>query len=109
MPSAEMVLGDVACVFSTEKHSSYTSYAGKEEGIKGIFLPISSIRVVVGTTSEGAPAVDGDVLNLGMVRVSRDYFVASRADDHTQELLDQLGTDARLLSEDDVKDIVRGD
>ncbi|MEP7148154.1 MAG: DUF4238 domain-containing protein [Acidobacteriota bacterium] len=104
-----LVLGDVACLFTSEKKPDYHTYAAKDEGITGIFLPISSDRLLVGTSASTPPIINVEEFNLAMTRKSRDYFVSSENSEQMINLQREIGSDSSLLSSDELREIALSD
>ncbi len=104
------ILGDVACLFTTQKHHGYKTYGATEDGITGIYMPISSQKLIVGVPpGQKCPQIDAQNFNLGIAKKSRDFFIARLKSDETVALVDELGTDAALLSDEELTAIVTAD
>ena len=102
-----LILGDVGCLFEVTGKKKFISLSGKEDELKNIYLPISSDTLVVGTVSTTSPQVDFKTLNENVAKSSRDFFVCRESSPEMHKLLGVLGTEAEILSEDEIEQLVR--
>ncbi len=102
-----MVLGDVGCLFEVAGKKKFISSSGKEDDLQNIYLPISKDTLVVGAASDLVPQIDLQGLNENFVKSSREFFVAHESSPEMQELFLVLGTEAEILSKDDIAELLR--
>ncbi len=85
-----LVLGDVGCLFKISGNK-YKSLDNKRDKIKEIFLPISSSKMLVGTSSNQKPKIDFNHFMTIYVEHSREYFICSKSSQKMKSLLFSLG------------------
>jgi hypothetical protein len=105
--SEPLILGDVGCLFEVEGKKKFISLSGKEDVLKNIFLPISADTLVVGTVSAAMPRIDFKSINENFAKYSRDFFVSRESSSEMLKLLAILGTEAEILSKDEIEQLVR--
>ncbi|MBU2516733.1 MAG: DUF4238 domain-containing protein [Proteobacteria bacterium] len=102
-----LILGDVGIIWEVSDNRKFVSITFKADTINNIFLPISSNKMLVGTTLPQAPGVNVTAINLQVARMSREYFVASAKSQNMAELVRQIGQKSELLSEKEARELVR--
>lgn len=100
-----LILGDVGCLFEVAGPKQYMTITGKNDELKAVYLPISSDRLIVGTTSPTTPLIYFDEINRAFAEHSRDYFICYEDSQEGRELQKLLGTKAQVLTDDDIKEI----
>jgi hypothetical protein len=104
--SIPLVLADVGCLFVVDGYTKWISLAGKDEIIRFAFLPISTTKLVVGSLDDCPNVLDFAHINSQMLSRSRDFFVTGIKNEYTETLYDLLGTDAQLLTDEEIQRIV---
>jgi len=99
-----LVLGDVGCLFQVAGSKKFKSLNDKEDELVSVYLPISSKKLVVGAPSRLMPSVVSAIVNENSVRTSREFFVGETSE--RLDLLDILGTESAILSEEEIKQIL---
>lgn len=102
-----LILGDVGCLFEVESKKRFVSLTGKKDDLKSIYLPISSDILIFGTTSTTMPEVNFKVVNENSAKISRDFFVCREYSTEMQKLQTVLGTEAEILSKDEIEQLIR--
>jgi hypothetical protein len=100
-----LILGDVGCLFEIPGNR-YKSLDNREDEIKNIFLPISSNKILVGTSSNHKPKINFKHLRRFYAEHSREYFVCSKSSKEMQELSSSLGKKAKMLTEEEMEQII---
>lgn len=101
-----LILGDVGCLFELEGYSALKSLGGTEDKIKKVYLPISSDRMVVGTTKSELPQIDFTAINEAIAKCSRDYFVCSMSSPDMAHLASLLGEESQMFSQEEMEKVV---
>ena len=71
-----------------------------------MFLPISTNQVLVRTTNSEQPAIDHQKLNKDIAKCSFEQFIASEHSEQLVELIDLIGMDSGLVSEEEIQAFV---
>lgn len=103
-----LILADVACLFVVDGYTKWISLAGKDEVIRFAYLPISSTKLVIGSLDTCPDDIDFEHINSQMVTRSRDFFVSGVRNDAAETLYGLLGSDCKLLTDEEVQKIVEG-
>jgi hypothetical protein len=99
-----LILGDSVCVFEGDGQRPFRPIDDETSRTKAIFLPISSDRVLVGTTDK-APSIDAAVLRDACARCSLEFFVS--AEPVTESTLHHsIGSWAGILSVDETRSLL---
>ncbi len=101
-----LVLGDVGCLFKISGNK-YKSLDDKKDKIKNIFLPISSSKMLVGTSSNQKPKIDFNHFTTIYVEHSREYFICSKSSQKMKSLLFSLGKKAGIFTNEEMKKMTR--
>lgn len=102
-----LILADVGCLFEVNDKRRFVSMAGNDDQIVNVYLPISSDVLVVGTNDPNAPLIAISELNSAFASASRDYFVSAEDSPDRKQLQALLGSDAEIISDEDLEEIVR--
>ncbi len=102
-----LILGDVGCLFEIEGEKKFISLSGKEDVLKGVFLPISSDSLVVGTPLAIMPQIDFRAIKENTVKNSREFFVCSEVSTEMQRLHSVLGLEAEIFRKDEIQQLVK--
>jgi Protein of unknown function (DUF4238) len=94
--SGNIILGDTACVVECAD-GSYRGFDNTELPARSIFLPITSNRLLVGTTG-AFPRIGVDTLNAAAARSSCDFFISANLDKPLDELHLRISETAEILS-----------
>jgi hypothetical protein len=100
-----LILGDVGCLFEVSG-KRYKSLDSKEDEIKNIFLPISSNKILVGTSSNHKPKINFKHFRKIYAEHSREYFVCSKNSREMESLSSNLGKKAKILTEEEMEQII---
>lgn len=100
--SISLVLGDVGCLFKISGNR-YKPLDDKKDKIKNIFLPISSNKMLVGTSSHQKPKIDFNHLITIYVEYSREFFICSKSSQKMKSLRFSLGKKAGILTNEEMK------
>jgi Protein of unknown function (DUF4238) len=100
-----LILGDVGCLFEVSENR-YKSLDDREDEIKNIFLPISSNKILVETSSNHKPKINFKHFRRFYAEHSREYFVCSKSSKEMQELSSSLGKKAKMLTEEEMEQII---
>jgi hypothetical protein len=100
--SMSLVLGDVGCLFKISG-DKYKPLDDEKDKIKNIFLPISSSKMLVGTSSPQKPKIDFNHFTTIYVEHSREYFICSKGSQKTKSLLFSLGKKAGVLTNEEIQ------
>jgi hypothetical protein len=102
-----LILGDIGCLFETTGVKRFKSLNDKDDKIKNVFLPISSDRLLVGTSLSAAPDIDFKVINEAVAKCSRDFFVCSESSIDMESLHSLIGEDSEIISKEELEQIVK--
>lgn len=97
-PRHTYVLGDIGPVGSFDEEPAVEPLIKHVSVPRGVYLPISDSRLLIGVRPDTAAVPEGDVLNRAAVELSRDFFVASRCSDVEQQFHRLLGGRASVVS-----------
>jgi hypothetical protein len=96
----------MGCLFETGGEKRFKSINDKGDEIRNIFLPISYDRMLIGTSLCQIPEIDFKLVNEGIARCSRDFFVCSENRSDIACLLSRIGECAEIISKNDLEEIV---
>lgn len=102
-----LILGDIGCLFEVAGKKKFISLSGKEDDLKNIYLPLSTDTLVVGTATATMPQVDFSIINEGFAKFSREFFVCRESSSEMQKLLLVIGTEAEILSQEEIEELIR--
>ena len=102
-----LILGDLGCLFEVAGKKRFISLNAKKDDLKNIYLPISSDSLVVGTPSSAMPEVNVKFLNEISAKISREFFICRESSAEMQELLPTIGTEAEILSDDEIEQLLK--
>ena len=102
-----LILGDVGCVFEVKGKKRFVSLNDKEDELSTVYLPISSNTMVLGSNSIRLPQVDFNAINETSAKISRYFFLCRESSSKMHRLLTVLGTEAEILSNNEIGNIVR--
>lgn len=101
---ASLPLGDSAVLFHVEGERAFKPFFEKDDILRAVLLPVSPHNVLVGSTGNYQP--DFLVLPQEIVRCSLEYFIASETSEANARLSEDIGVNAHLLSESQIKTMV---
>ena len=102
-----LVLGDSVCVFETFGTPKFRRLDDEDHQAKRILMPLSPDRLLVGNTDAEQEPLTERQLNEVSVRCSLEFFVSARRLEPTDAHLAQtLGTWAKLLTEEEQREIL---
>jgi hypothetical protein len=101
-----LILGDVGCLFEVRDVKRFKSLSDKNDAIVAAYLPISSDTMVVGT-SGSAMSLDFGEINKRLAKCGREFFVCSESSEDIRSLLPSIGTEAEIISQEELRQIVR--
>lgn len=104
--SEPLILGDTGCFFETVGQRRFKPIDDKGDEIKNIFLPISSDRILVGTSLSLIPQIDVGLINDAVAKCSREFFVCSQNREDKCRLRSSIGEDAAIITEKELKELV---
>lgn len=107
-PEPTWILGDVGCV--AKLHNSETLcnvLMGSKEELEAVCLPISDKALLVGRSPQSRFQPDVEQVNRASAELSQDFFLASVVTLRERALQPLLGGRCRLMSEDDLRRIMR--
>jgi Protein of unknown function (DUF4238) len=99
-----LILGDVGCLFEISGNR-YRSLDDKEDEIRNIFLPISSNKILLGTSSNRKPKINFKHFRRIYAEHSREYFVCSKNSREMKSLSFYLGNKAEMLTKEEKKQV----
>lgn len=97
-----LILGDIGCLFDTASKKRFKSITFADDKILNIFLPISDQQILVGTSFSEIPQIDHNIINKETAKCSREYFICSKRSKIIESLIDLLGTEADIISEEEL-------
>lgn len=101
----EMPLGDSAVIFKLKGENSYKQYYGIGNKLAYVVLPISPTKILVGLN--GDFKVDMSSLPLAIATCSLNYFIANENSKRNQDLVQQISTNTKLVTDAEVEKILR--
>lgn len=101
-----LILGDVGVIWEVSDSRRFISITFKADDIKNVFLPISSNRMLVGTSLSQCPEVNAAAINLQIARMSREFFIASLVNNNLAKLTSQIGQESELLDDRGAREFV---
>lgn len=104
-PGTSLLLGDSLVLFHTNGPRTFKALFDKADDLQAIILPISSDSVLVGAGN--GYRLDFDRLPLEVARCSLECFIASEESDRNLELRAAIGENAHLLSESELREILK--
>ena len=101
-----LVLGDFGCMFEMDGARKFRTFNSKDGPIKNIFLPISSNRVLVGTSLPTVPMIDSSVINSATAECCRESFISSEPSPAFDGLIPLIGEKSEIISREELQEIV---
>ncbi len=105
LPSANMILGDCVTVFHVEGTKPFKTISENDDMILAALLPITATRVMIG--SRNPYRLDAENLRTAIARCSLEFFIAPADSKENQSLAKMIGSDALLLTDGELDDIMR--
>ena len=99
-----LILGDSAVLFHVEGPKPYKVLLDKDDGLRGVLLPLGPHTLLVGSYGGLAPSVSD--LRQALARCSLEYFIAHENSDENNLLREQIGEDAHLLTKEQMEEII---
>jgi hypothetical protein len=96
--SRPLILGDIGCLFEIVGERRFKPIDDKGDNIKNIVLPVSSQKLLVGTSFSFVPQIDIKVLNTAIAKCSYEYFVSSESPPEKVALAVSIGSWSGILS-----------
>lgn len=101
----QLILGDFGPLFEIGEMRTLKILDDKNDQIRNIYLPISSSRILIGTSSSDIPRIDPTFINQAIVRRSMEYFVCSELSPHYDELRLSIGEHAGIVSKEELQEL----
>jgi len=99
-----LILGDSVVLFDVQGPRRYKAFLDRSDTLNAVLLPLDPGRILVGARDGFTGVPSG--LREAIARCSLEYFIATE-NSHANELLrDQIGTDAALLTQAELEDMV---
>lgn len=105
--NTSIILGDIGCLFETNGKKKFKPITDQGEDIKNIFFPISTNQVLVGTTNSKQPEINTQSLNEEISKCSYEQFICSEYSQELIELIDLIGMDSGILSEEEMQTFIK--
>jgi hypothetical protein len=103
IPSAGLILGDAAVLFEVNSAAHWKPFLDKDDDLVALFLPVSPSRMICGSSNQ--PAVDSLTICQQVARTSHSFFISAEYSQGNAQLLKEIGTAARPLSEQELLSI----
>jgi hypothetical protein len=101
-----MVLGDSAVIFLVEQTGAFKPFLDKEDIPRAVFLPVSSSRVLVGSSSTNSLSFDPASVGLHVARCSFDFFIGASDSAANSELMNEIRAEALPLSDEVIDQVI---
>ena len=101
-----LILGDIGCLFEVEGIKRFKSITFEDDEIKNIFLPISDMQILIGTSLPAIPNVDHNFINKKIAKCSREFFICSKNCPGIASLLPLLGSESEIISKEEIEQAV---
>ncbi len=98
-------MGDVGVVWKVGPDGRLKPMPDVDDDVRLVWLPISESHLLLGTKTNEMPHLEIDAINNGTACLSHEFFISSRNSDREKSLAMVLGTQAGLLSENELKEI----
>lgn len=98
------ILGDVICLFEL-KDNTYNFIDDNKE-IKNIFLPISTNKILIGTTKKSKPKINLKKLKQIYVKHCQDYFISEISNKEMDALCPYIGESSDIISKNELDKIL---
>jgi len=98
-----LILGDSAVLFRIDDSRPFRPYTEKNNKVRAVFLPLTPNRLLIGeqeTTDWDCMAIKRQA-----ARCSLEYFIAHENTPENNNLKNEIGTDAALLTEAELEDL----
>lgn len=105
-----LILGDVGCLFETSGIKKFKSIDYKNDGTKNIFLPISTEKMLIGTSLSILPQVDFKAINEAIAKCSREFFICYISSEFSPDvayLHSLIGEEPEIISQEELEQIYR--
>jgi hypothetical protein len=99
-----LILGDVGVIAGSES-GELMHILRHDPELESVYLPIAWNRLLLGTRP-GIPVASVNAINLASAQLRREFFISAHRSTHA-ELQSHLGTQATLLPEQEVREIMR--
>lgn len=103
-PDVSLILGDSPVIFQIDAPRSYKTLWEKKDILKGVFLPLTPQRVLVGAHSRSDISVSN--LPQAIARCALEYFIAHERSEAKNLLKEHIGKDAHILSKSQIEEIL---
>jgi hypothetical protein len=100
--TSTLILGDVACIFKEIGEKSFKPSCEIDKTGQ-VYLPISSNQILVGTIDTEHIETDVKILNEAIASCSYEQFVCSENTQDKADLLQIIGTNAHLASDEEIE------
>jgi hypothetical protein len=94
-----LILGDIGCLFEIDGRRRFRPFDDMGETIVNIYLPLSSQKLLVGTSFSDASHVDFAAINKATAKCSYEYFVCSELLPTNDRLPSFIGDWAGILTQ----------
>ena len=96
-----LILGDSILIFHVDGPKSYKTFLGKEDKLKCVYIPLDSRHILVGVNEGVIPKLN-DIQEI-IARCSLEYFIGTENSTQNQKLHEKIGTDASLLTRQEME------
>ena len=100
----DLILGDSILLFHVDSSRIYKTFLDKGDSLKGIYLPLSPRRLLVGTPSETWSRPSG--LRDPIAHCSLEYFIAHDDTPANRLLAEHVGESAALITTAELEEII---
>lgn len=101
-----LIFGDVGCVFETAGVRRFKPVPAENDAIRNVFLPLSSGRMLIGTSLSLIPQVDFNLINEAIAKCSGEFFVCSVATSENNRLVASVGAEAGVVSREELEQLI---
>lgn len=105
--NSPVILGDITCIFKPVGEDSFKPSCDIEN-VSQIYLPISSNQVLIGTAGLEEIETDVRILNEFFAKCSYEQFICSEKSDEKIDLIQLLGTNSSLVSDEEIENELKG-
>lgn len=104
-PQKKLILGDSPVLFKVNKENPYSTFTYKDTEILAIFLPLCNDKLLVGMRNE-VINIDNKLPEI-IAKTSMEYFISAENSEENIQLQQMIGENARLISHDEIENIVK--
>lgn len=102
-----LILGDSGCFFEIEGERRFRPLNDKQDSIQRVYLPISSVRLLIGCSQEVPQEPDVNFINAAAARCSREFFIGKERSDDWSALQQTIGENADLFNRDEIDQMIQ--